>query len=205
MRSVVLTVLGRSLVLAGMALAWVGAAQAADPGRGEALWKTPSPTMGLNCTNCHGATAATDMQKSWNASGTVANQGNPASIRKGINGEPMMADYKTWSDADLADLAAYINASRYKKSLLTNESCVFAWAEGQLPTVFKAPAAQTGTLATINYRLYVAGADTNALGYDTASSEVWILAPGLGFAAPAPLGAATSASVIGMARTANCK
>ena len=204
MRAVVLSGLGRSLVLAGMALAWVGAAQAADPGRGEALWKTPSPA-GMNCTACHGLTAATNVQGTWNASGTAANQGDGAVIRKGINSQPMMADYKTWSDADLADLAAYINASRYKKSLLTNESCVFAWAEGQLPTAFKAPAAQTGTLATINYRLYVAGADTNALGFNTADSQVWVLAPSLGFAAPASLGAATSASVIATARTANCR
>lgn len=204
MRSLALKTVVRSLALGGVALALAGVAQAADPGRGETLWKTPNP-VGMNCTACHGLTAATNVQGSWNAAGNASNQGDGAVIRRGINNQPMMADYKTWSDADLADLAAYINASRYKKSLLNNESCVFAWAEGQLPTVFKAPAAQTGTLATINYRLYVSGADTNALGYDTASSEVWVLAPGLGFAAPAPLGAATSASLIGMARTANCR
>jgi len=204
MRASVLTGVGRSLVWVGMTLALAGAAQAADPGRGEVLWKTPNPA-GMNCTACHGLTAATNVQNSWNAAGTATNQGDGAIIRRGINSQPMMADYKTWSDADLVDLAAYINASRYKKSLLTNERCIFAWAEAQLPTVFTAPAVQTGTLSTLNYRLYLVGADTNAVGFNTADSQVWVLAPSLGLTAPVSLGAATSASLIGTARTANCK
>jgi hypothetical protein len=52
-----------------------------------------------------------------NSAGTVANQGDPASIRRGIINARTMNEFSTVSDADLADLAAYVNAVRYTKPL----------------------------------------------------------------------------------------
>jgi hypothetical protein len=83
--------------------------------------------------------------------------------------------------------------------------CLFTWAEIQLPTVFKAPAVQSGTISTLGYRVYSVDGTTNALGHDTADSQIWVLAPSFGFAAPAPLGSATSASLLSTSRAAGCR
>lgn len=183
----------RCVVMGLSLLALAQSAQAADPGRGKTLWGS--------CSSCHGATPASNVAKSWNASGTASDQGNGASISKGIANESMMAMFKGMSTTDINDLAAYINAARYKKSESTNDQCVFTWAEAQLPAVFGKPAAQQGSAGTISYRLYATG---NAVGYDSADGQVWVLAPSLGFASPVPLGTATSTGLMGSARTANC-
>ncbi len=175
-------------------LATAHSAQAADPGRGKTLWSS--------CSSCHGATPATNVSKSWNASGTAANQGDASSILRGINSEPTMSMFKgVLSTADQSDLAAYINAARYNKSVATNDQCVFTWAEVQLPAVFSKPAAQEGAAGTISYRLYATG---NAVGYNSADGQVWVLAPNLGFASPMALGVSTSTGLLSSARTANC-
>lgn len=175
-------------------LAAAQGAQAADPGRGKTLWSS--------CSSCHGATPATNISKSWNASGTAADQGNASSILKGINSEPTMSMFKgVLSTTDQSDLAAYINAVRYGKSQATDDQCFFGWAEAQLPALFSKPAVQQGSAGTIAYRLY---ATNNAVGYNSADSQVWVLAPSLGFANPVPLGAATSVSLVSSARAANC-
>lgn len=186
--------LTRCAVLGFALLATTQGAHAADPGRGKTLWSS--------CSSCHGATPATNVSKSWNASGTAANQGDGNSILRGINNEPTMGMFKgVLSTTDLNDLAAYINAVRYNKSQATDDQCVFGWAEVQLPAVFSKPAAQQGSAGTISYRLYATG---NAVGYNSADGQVWVLAPSLGFANPMPLGVATSTGLMGSARSANC-
>jgi hypothetical protein len=70
------------------------------------------------CASCHGAKPDTDMAKIWNASGTSADQGEPGSIRRGIQGNAGgMGFFSGMSDPDLADIAAYVNAVRYGKQL----------------------------------------------------------------------------------------
>jgi cytochrome c553 len=84
---------------------------------GESLWTTLSPA---SCAGCHGAKPDADLKKIWNASGTAAanDKGTPASIRSGINNPATgMGMYSAASDADLADIAAYVNAVRYGKPL----------------------------------------------------------------------------------------
>jgi mono/diheme cytochrome c family protein len=84
---------------------------------GQALWSAISPVA---CASCHGAKPDTDMAKIWNASGTAADQGEPGSIRRGIQGNAGgMGFFSGVSDPDLADIAAYVNAVRYGK-VLTN-------------------------------------------------------------------------------------
>lgn len=184
----------RCAVIGFALLAATQGAQAADPGRGKTLWSS--------CSSCHGATPATNVSGSWKASGTAANQGDASSILKGINNEPTMSMFKgVLSTTDQSDLAAYINAARYNKSQATDDQCVFTWAEVQLPSVFAKPAAQQGSAGTISYRLYATG---NAVGYNSADGQVWVLAPSLGFATPVALGAATSTGLMSSARTANC-
>lgn len=134
---------------------------------------------------------------------------SPGAIRVGINTQRDMFEFSGSTDTDLADLAAYINAIRYGKPItqptLSDEECLFNWAEIQLPTVFKALAIQQGTVSTLNYRVYSVDNITNAIGDDTADSRIWILAPLFGFAAPAPLDSGTSANLFSTSRAAGCR
>ena len=184
-------------------------ALAADPARGQVLWNKPG-LSGVNmCSDCHGVTPSTNVSKVWNASGSRSDQGFPSVIRNAISTQRDMFEFSDLTDSDLADLASYINAIRYGKSItppsLTDAECLFNWAEIQLPTVFKAPAVQSGTISTLGYRVYSVDGTTNALGHDTADSQIWVLAPSFGFAAPAPLGSATSASLLSTSRAAGCR
>jgi hypothetical protein len=76
------------------------------------------------------------MAKIWNASGTAADQGEPASIRRGIQGNSGgMGFFSGMSDADLADIAAYVNAVRFGKVLTNAPNAVvsqpfFLWQNG---------------------------------------------------------------------------
>jgi cytochrome c553 len=92
---------------------------------GESLWTTISPA---SCAGCHGgAKPLADISKIWNASGTSADKGNPAAIRNGINANSGgMGMYSAASDADLADIAAYVNATRYGKLLTDGSGAVVA-------------------------------------------------------------------------------
>ncbi len=161
------------------------------------------------CSDCHGVTPNNNVSKIWNASGTRNNQGSPSTIRSATSTQRDMFEFADWSDSDMDDLAAYVNAVRYGKTIappaLTNEECLFAWAESQLPAAFQAPAFQRGSISTLNYRLYSVAGQTNALGYNTADAVVWVLAPSFGFPAAAALDGATSASLVGSARAAGCK
>ncbi len=88
---------------------------------GKVLWKEwLGAVSGSACADCHGALkpdvfSTTD--KIGNSAGTAANQGDPASIRRGIINARTMNEFSAVSDADLADLAAYVNAVRYTKPL----------------------------------------------------------------------------------------
>jgi cytochrome c553 len=202
------------VVLRRMALGWVAfamgqSALAADPARGQVLWNKPGESTINMCSDCHGVTPNQNVKNVWNASGTIASQGIPSVIRGRIAIQRDMFEFASWPDTDLADLAAYINAVRYGKPIaaptLSNEECLFNWAESQLPSVFNAPAVQVGAISSLNYRLYGAGAVVNALGHNAADSQVWVLAPGLGFAAPTPLGVSSSAGLFAASRAAGCR
>ena len=200
----------RNAALVGLTLVAVAQpAQAADPARGQTLWNTPGSQGGM-CSDCHGVTPNRDVKKIWNASGTSANQGVPSSIRNSSNREAEMREFAAWSDADIADLAAYINAVRYGKSItatpaLSKEDCLYAWAESQYAGVFKAPALQSGSQGTLSYRLYSANNALNALGHDSAEGQTWVWAAALGLAAPAPLGVGLSAGLYASAQAAGCR
>jgi hypothetical protein len=59
-----------------------------------------------------------DVSKILNAAGTASDKGAPDTIRRGINANSGgMGTYVAISDADLADVAAYVNAVRYGKPL----------------------------------------------------------------------------------------
>lgn len=182
---------------------------AADPARGQMLWNKPG-LSGVNmCSDCHGVTPSNNVSRVWNASGTRSDQGAPFVIRGAIGTQRDMFEFSDLTDTDLVDLAAYINAVRYGKAItppvLSNEACLFNWAEAQLPTVFKAPSIQQGTASTLNYRLYSVDGTTNALGHNTVDSLVWVLAPSFGFPNPMPLDSATSAGLFSASRAASCR
>jgi hypothetical protein len=53
-----------------------------------------------------------------NAMGTAADQGAPETIRRGIQNLSQMLEFAAVSDADLADIAAYVNAVKWGKPLI---------------------------------------------------------------------------------------
>lgn len=202
---IVLSTLFAALLVGGLAHGNL----AADPSRGQMLWNKPGLSGVNRCSDCHGVTPSNNVSRIWNASGTRADQGAPFVIQRAIGTQRDMFEFSDLTDTDLADLAAYINAVRYGKAItpptLSNEECLFNWAEVQLPTVFKAPSIQRGTVSTINYRLYSVDGTTNALGHNTVDASVWVLAPSIGFPNPMPLDSATSAGLFSASRAASCR
>jgi hypothetical protein len=57
------------------------------------------------------------MSKINNSAGLASNQGVPSSIRLGIQNQRGMNEFSAVADADLADIAAYVNAVMYAKPL----------------------------------------------------------------------------------------
>jgi hypothetical protein len=86
---------------------------------GQDLWsKTTLGAAPLSCATCHGSKPDTNMAKIWNAVGTASDHGNPVSIRKGIVANSGgMGSFAAVSDADLADIAAYVNATKWGLAL----------------------------------------------------------------------------------------
>ncbi len=87
---------------------------------GKTLWTAFIGSGGGSCADCHGAAkpdVANNLLKINNAAGTAANQGDPGAIRRGILSVKTMAEFSIVSDADLADIAAYINATSFTKTL----------------------------------------------------------------------------------------
>ena len=86
--------------------------------RGATLWTRSLGSQGYACMDCHGSTPNANFSQIWNASGTRASQGDPATITRAIqsNQGGLMFQFDVVSATDLADLAAYVNAMRYGKS-----------------------------------------------------------------------------------------
>ena len=88
--------------------------------RGETLYRTSLGVAGNACRDCHGPTPGvggiTDILK---AAGTQASHGEPTVIRAAINNNEggVMGQFSVVTDAQLDDIAAYVNASFWGKPL----------------------------------------------------------------------------------------
>lgn len=88
--------------------------------RGETLYRTALGSSGNACRDCHGATPGvggiTDILK---AAGTQDSQGEASVIRAAINNNQggVMGQFSAVTDAQLDDIAAYVNASFWGKPL----------------------------------------------------------------------------------------
>jgi hypothetical protein len=125
---------------------------------------------------CHGAAPDTDVSKIWNASGTSGDQGVPGAIRRGINaGSGGMGMYSAVSDADLADMAAYVNAVRYGKSLTDGSGAVavrpfILRQDGKVVTdTVLLPTITFGSAPTIKTTLSLQAPATGSLHIETMS------------------------------------
>jgi mono/diheme cytochrome c family protein len=91
---------------------------------GKTLYETSLGSAGYACRDCHGTTPGvngiTDILKS---AGTQDSQGIPSIIRAAINNNECcvngvgMGQFSAVTDAQLADIAAYVNATRWNKPL----------------------------------------------------------------------------------------
>ncbi len=93
------------------------------------------------CIDCHGTPPNLSR-----GAGIAANR--PDIIRSTIQSNPEMKHLDYLSDADLADIAAYIG-----HPTLTDADCTFNWAENLLPTLLT-PKASSATLGNYYYRYY---------------------------------------------------
>jgi cytochrome c553 len=94
--------------------------RAISPANGDLLWRKSLGSSRGACIDCHGVPkpdVVNNLLKINNAMGTAADQGVPSAIRRGIQTSSQMAEFAAVSDADLADLAAYVNAIKYGKPL----------------------------------------------------------------------------------------
>ncbi|MBC5764727.1 c-type cytochrome [Ramlibacter albus] len=87
---------------------------------GRTLYTTFRGSAGYTCDLCHGPTPGTGSGFALirQAAGTASSNGDPSLIRFAINnnfGTPPMGQFSDLTDAQLADLAAYINATVYGK------------------------------------------------------------------------------------------
>lgn len=85
--------------------------------RGQTLYGTALGSRGNACRDCHGTPPGSIIAAILNAAGTPDSQGEPAIIRAKINSYFPMQQFAGVSDADLADIAAYVNAVRWGKPL----------------------------------------------------------------------------------------
>jgi cytochrome c553 len=91
-----------------------------SPANGDLLWRKSLGSSRGACIDCHGdpkPDVVNNLLKINNTMGTAADQGVPSAIRRGIQTSSQMAEFAAVSDADLADLAAYVNAVKYAKPL----------------------------------------------------------------------------------------
>ena len=88
--------------------------------RGETLYRTALGSAGNACRDCHGPTpgvgGVTDILK---AAGTQASHGEASVIRAAIDNNEggVMGQFSAVTDAQLDDIAAYVNASFWGKPL----------------------------------------------------------------------------------------
>jgi hypothetical protein len=117
-------------------------------------------TTPLACATCH-TPIGNNPSKILNAVGTATDQGNPASIRKGIVANSGgMGSFAAVSDADLADIAAYVNATKWGLALNDGSGAVRTfpfelWQDGgkvisdlALPTILFGAAPSVKTVLT---------------------------------------------------------
>jgi cytochrome c553 len=171
--SVVLSALIRfALSVATLSMAqW---AFAADPLNGQSLYKNTTLGGGLACSSCHGATPNTNNQLIWNASGTTLNQGVPSAISKGISANAGgMGVFSAVSAADLADMAAYINAVRYGKPIVAPATACTAqtitWTVGNNTCNASAAATASGASAALSDTI----APTTGTASAACANGVW--------------------------------
>jgi hypothetical protein len=101
--------------------------RAISPANGDLLWRKSLGSSRGACIDCHGdpkPDVVNNLLKINNAMGTAADQGVPSAIRRGIQTSSQMAEFAAVSDADLADLAAYVNAIKYGKPLTDSAGVV---------------------------------------------------------------------------------
>jgi cytochrome c553 len=87
---------------------------------GKTLYETPLGNGGSGnaCRDCHGLTpGAGGATAILNAAGTQDSGGDASVIRAAINEGGVKAQFAALTDAQLADIAAYINATRWGKPL----------------------------------------------------------------------------------------
>lgn len=85
--------------------------------RGQTLYATALGTSGNACRDCHGTPPGSGIAAILNAAGAESSLGDPGIIRAKINSYFPMQQFAGVSDADLADIAAYVNAVRWGKPL----------------------------------------------------------------------------------------
>lgn len=88
--------------------------------RGEELYRTALGSFGNACRDCHGATPGVGgISAILKAAGTQESQGDASIIRAAINNNQggVMGQFSAVTDAQLDDIAAFINASFWGKPL----------------------------------------------------------------------------------------
>ncbi len=114
---------------------------------GEKLWTALIGSKSGACADCHNVAKLANMDpadKIMTAVGTSADQGVPAAIRRGIQSVKTMAEFTAVSDADLADIAAFVNAKAYEKALTAGTGIVpekqyVLWKNGASVTTLVMP------------------------------------------------------------------
>lgn len=141
---------------------------------GEKLWTAAIGASQGSCASCHGAPkpdVVSNLLKINNAAGTAADQGVPSAIRRGIQNARGMAEFAALSDADLADLAAYVNAIAYTKTLTIGGGTVAAkpyviWQNNITVTSVVMPSTELGSAPSIKVILGVQAPTTPGLHVD---------------------------------------
>ncbi len=139
---------------------------------GEILWKAALGSNGNSCALCHGASKPeSGLLKIENAAGTAVNQGDPAAIRRGIQNSSRMYEFAAVTDADLADLAAYVNATLYTKTLTISGGAAVVkpyviWQNNITVTSVVMPSTALGSASSIKVILGVQAPVTAGLHID---------------------------------------
>lgn len=139
---------------------------------GEILWKAALGSNGNSCALCHGsAKPERGLLKIENAAGTSANQGDPVAIRRGIQNSSRMYEFAAVTDADLADLAAYVNATLYTKILTVSDGTALVkpyviWQNNITVTSVVMPTTALGSASSIKVVLGVQAPSTAGLHID---------------------------------------
>jgi hypothetical protein len=141
---------------------------------GEVLWRALLGSNNGACIDCHGAPkpdVVSNLLKINNAAGTAADQGTPSAIRRGIQNVRSMNEFAAVTDADLADIAAYVNATLYAKPLTTGTGTPPAkpyviWQNGITVTSVVMPSTELGSVPSISVMLAIQAPSSAGLHID---------------------------------------